>query len=177
MMRMRVFLLVVVCFISCSQPDFYFGLAPGVTHADNLAFVVEEARSKHAFCRTLLAVSSPVAFSSSVMGDSYRDDWKIETSEPLPCPNPFKWGQDFGKGWEVKIAPLPLERNRSYRIILEPAYKKGNVYIEFCIFKNGTIVSHSYSDYSSQDHGDEPVEDFVRCEEEGRQDAAAPQTE
>ena len=147
-------------------------LARGVTHVDNLAFSVAfETVSDRVFCDGL------TAYSFAADG-SYQKYWEIETSKPVPCPNPFKWGQDFGKGWEVKTAPLPLERNRSYHIMLEPAYyNKGKIYILFCIFQNGTVVSHSYSDYSSQDHGDEPVEDFVRCEEEGRQDAAAPQTE
>jgi len=152
-----------------SPGDVELKLARGVTHVDNLAFsVTYEAGSDRVFCNSM-------AVSSSDADDSSRDDWDwvVETSKPLPCPNPFKWGQDFGEGWEVKAGPLPLERNRSYWIMLTSSYD-GKAYMGFCVFKNGTIVAHSYS-FREPNPGSK--EDIVRCQEEGRQDAAAPQTE
>ena len=117
-------------------------LAPGVTHADNLRFATT--------CEVIgiyepLPCNGIKAYSHDEDG-TLREEWEVQTTnKPLPCPDVFTWGQDFGAAWEVLRTPLPLERNRLYTLSTLSSYDLRERGLHFYIFDDGSIEA-SYFD-------------------------------
>jgi len=167
---MRCLLLVAVFFSSCSFPGFDLELVPGVTHVDELAFSVSYPNNPQpVLCRAI------EAYSAAFEAESLRQEWKARASKPLPCPNPLKWGQDLGKGWEVLTAAKPLERNRRYELILY-SDKGEKEWLYFCVFQEGSIVVNYYAYRTTELEGEQMVQCLKEGEEEpeGEEAPAAP---
>jgi len=165
-------LLLVVGFLSsaymCAStgpPEpFEVRLAPGVTQMEELAFSVSyPGKSSPVMCREL------EAYSGIFVDEPLREEWKARAPKALPCPNPLKWGQDLGEGWEVFIAAKPVEQNRSYRLRLS-AEGGGKGAVDFCIFRNGDMVV----DDNAASESTSRREEMVRCRNEDRQEAVVP---
>jgi len=156
---MRCFLLAVVFFISCSLPGFDLKLAPGVTHVDELAFSVSYPNNpKPVLCRTI------EAYSATFGAGSFRQEWEARAPKPLPCPNPLKWGQDLGEGWEVLTAAKPLERNRQYKLTLYADTGKDE-WLQFCVFQSGDVIVNYYAYLTTELE----KERMVQCMKEGEE--------
>jgi len=158
--------------LGCSPAPIEIRLAPGVTNVDSLVFSIALG-DYDVSCRAIAAASCAADGSHEM--ESCRTDWKVQASEPLPCPKTFKWGENLGEGWEVLTAPLPLERNRSYLLVLttisENAYEH-TANLELCIFSNGEVVAvpyhHQLNIWSES-------EKIVECTNEGKEAPVAPE--
>jgi hypothetical protein len=66
--------------------------APGITHLDDLAFIVR-SQADSVLCREILVDTK----------EGKQTVWKADTkgSAELACPKPLWWGQGFEAGWRV----------------------------------------------------------------------------
>jgi len=156
---MRWLLWVVVFFIACSLPAFDLKLAPHVTHVEELAFSVSyPSDPKPVLCRTLQA-------SSEAWGaELHQKEWEARAPKPVPCPNPLKWGQDLGAGWELVTAAKPLERNRRYELMLH-SDKGRREWLQFCVFQNGSVIVNYYAYQTTEPE----KERMAQCMKEGHE--------
>ncbi|MCL2012612.1 MAG: hypothetical protein FWG75_07500 [Cystobacterineae bacterium] len=141
-------------------------LAPdAMNEGDKLAFSIVYEDGSPVLCRSI-GVYSYTLYPQTEVQREARTEWRAQASELLPCPNPLKWGQELGEGWEVLTAPPPsLQPNRRHVIFINTGpteYESER--LEFCAFQDGRLVALSYqrglatSDTSERKQMDECME-------------------
>lgn len=140
-------------------------LAPDVMHVDALAFAISYRDNP-----TPVKCQEIQIISDTSEDTSFRTDWSLQASKAVACPNPLKWGQEVVEGFEVLVAPLPLERNRRYQLTLltDDGKRTRNEWLDFCVFQDGSLaVEHYYRCFAYAPESEKVEREHLqRCMEE-----------